>query len=251
MKGILSALGEGFLDLIYPSNIYCISCGNIIDDSRPYALCDVCVRSLKWANGRTCACCGKRLQEDYLPDLCTDCEDTPHAFEKGFTCVEYGAAERDLLHRFKYKDCAYLGRKLAEIMYDRIRIEEPNPDMILPVPMFKKKAKLRGYNQAEILARCLAKHMGLPHSGKLLVRTVETEAMSRLGALGRRRNIREVFSVPRDKMNQVTGKRILLVDDIYTTGSTADACAAALLEAGAAGVLVFTFASGANLMRKA
>lgn len=249
MKGILSALGEGFLDLIYPSNIYCISCGNIIDDSRPYALCDVCVRSLKWANGKTCDRCGKRLQEGYGSDLCTDCADMQHSFEKGFTCVEYGAAERELLHRFKYKDQAYLGRKLAEIMYDRIRIEELEADLILSVPMFKKKEKKRGYNQAEVMAKSLAKYMERPYARKLLTRIVETEAMSRLSALGRRRNIREVFSVPRDKIDQVAGKVILLVDDIYTTGSTADACASVLLEAGAASIFVFTFASGANLIR--
>jgi predicted amidophosphoribosyltransferase len=73
--------------------------------------------------------------------------------------------------------------------------------------------------------------------------------MSRLGALGRRRNTREVFNVPREKAEQLVGKTILLVDDVYTTGSTADACAATLLEAGAARVYVFTFASGANLTR--
>lgn len=249
MKGILSSFGEGFLDLIYPSNIYCISCGNIIDDSRPYSLCDACVRTLKWANGRTCRLCGKILQEDYAPDLCTDCEEAGHVFEKGFTCVEYGSAERELIHQFKYKDKAYLGRKLAEIMYDRIQPEGLKPDLILPVPMFRRKERKRGYNQAAVLAANLAKHMGLPCERKLLVRVVETEAMSRLGALGRRRNIREVFSVPQGKAERLAEKTVLLVDDIYTTGSTADACTAALLEAGAARVFVFTFASGANLQK--
>ncbi len=249
MKGILSTLGEGFLDLIYPSNIYCICCGNIIDDSRPYALCDACVRALKWANERTCSHCGKRLQEDYGSDLCTDCAGGEHVFEKGFTCVEYGAAERELLHRFKYKEEAYLGRKLAAMMYDRIQVEELEPDLILPVPMFRRKVRQRGYNQAAVLAASLAKYMECPYAGQLLVRIVETEAMSRLGALGRRRNIREVFSVPRNKIDQLTGKTILLVDDIYTTGSTVDACSSVLLEAGAARVFVLTFASGANLTR--
>jgi len=246
---ILSFLGEGFLDLIYPSNIYCINCGNIIDDSRPYALCDTCVRALKWANTRTCSRCGKILQEEYGRDLCTDCFDGEHVFEKGFTCVEYGPAERELIHRFKYKDKAYLGRKMAEIMYDRIQAEELEPQLILPVPMFGRKERKRGYNQAAVLAASLAKYAGIPYTGKLLVRTVETEPMSSLGALRRRKNISEVFSVPHDKMNRLTGKTILLVDDIYTTGSTADACTSALLEAGAARVYILTFASGANLTR--
>ena len=247
--GILSSLGEGFLDLIYPSNIYCISCGNIIDDSRPYSLCDTCVRTLKWANGRTCGRCGKILQDNYSSDLCTDCLDGQHVYEKGFTCVEYGPVERELIHRFKYKDKAYLGRKLAEIMHDRILVEEMDPELIVPVPMFRRKERKRGYNQAAVLAASLAKYTGIPYAGKLLIRTVETEAMSSLGVLGRRKNIQEVFSVPHDKIKQLTGKTILLVDDIYTTGSTADACTSVLLEAGAARVFVFTFASGANLTR--
>lgn len=250
LKGILLSSVEGFFDLIYPSNIYCINCGNIIDDSRPYALCDICVRTLKWAGGKTCSRCGRALQDDYGLELCTDCLDTAHVFDKGFTCVEYGAAERELLHRFKYKEQAYLGRKLAEIMYDRIRIEELVPDLIIPVPMHRRKEKKRGYNQAAVLASNLAKYTGLPYDGTLLVRTVETEAMSRLGALGRRRNIREVFSVPGTKKGRLAGKTILLVDDIYTTGSTADACSQVLLEAGAAGIFVFTFAAGANLIRQ-
>lgn len=250
LKGILSSLGEGLLDLIYPSNIYCISCGNIIDDTRPYALCDVCVRSLKWANGRTCSRCGKILQEGYGSDLCTDCLETEHSFEKGFTCVEYGSAERELLHRFKYKDQAFLGRKMAELMYDRLQLEVFSPDIIIPVPMFGRKQKKRGYNQAAVLAASLANYAGIPFEGRLLVRAVETEAMSRLGALGRRKNIREVFSVIGTKAGRLAGKTVLLVDDIYTTGSTADACSQALLEAGAARVCVFTFASGANLIRQ-
>ncbi len=251
MKGFLSSLGEGFFDLIYPSNIYCISCGNIIDDSRPYALCDACVRTLKWANGRTCSRCGKILQEDYGPDLCTDCVNGEHVFRKGFTCVEYGAAERELMHQFKYKEKAYLGRKLAEIMYDRIQAEELVPDLLIPVPMFRKKEKRRGYNQAAVLAACLANYMGIPYDGKLLIRRVETEAMSRLGVWNRRKNIQGVFTVSRDKMDKLAEKTVLLVDDIYTTGSTADACASVLLEAGAAAVYVFAFASGANLTGEA
>lgn len=244
---ILSALGEGFLDLIYPSNIYCISCGNIIDDSRPYSLCDTCVRSLKWANSRTCKCCGKLLQEIYALDLCSDCLEVEHIFEKGYTCVEYTAAERDIIHSFKYKDKAYIGRKLAEILYDRIKIEEIEFDMVIPVPMYVKKQRKRGYNQAAVMAMSLAKFMEVPYEGKALVRVTETEPMSGLGALERKNNIQHAFNVEGDKI-ELEGKRVLLVDDIYTTGSTVDSCASVLRAAGADKVFVITFASGANLI---
>lgn len=250
MRKLLSSLAEGFLDLIYPANIYCISCGNLIDDSRPYALCDSCIRMIKWANGRTCSRCGKILQDGYGPELCTDCLEGEHVFAKGFACAEYGQVERHLLHQFKYKDRAYIGRKLAEIMYDRIQAESLSPDLVIPVPMFVGKQRQRGYNQAAILAACLAKRMGCVYDGRLLARKTETEAMSRLSAEERRRNIQHAFTIPTKKEGIIKGKEILLVDDIYTTGSTADACASVLLAAGAEKVLVFTFASGANLMKE-
>ena len=249
MKELLSVFGERVLDLVYPSNIYCICCGNLIDNSRPYSLCDTCVRTLKWANGRTCSWCGKILQEGYGPELCTDCMELDHVFEKGYTCVEYGAAEREILHQFKYKDKAYLGRKLSELMYDRIQSEELHPDLLLPVPMFLAKERKRGYNQAAVLAMLLAKAMKKPYNGTVLVRNTETEAMSSLSAAERRRNIQEAFTIPANKREIITDKRILLIDDIFTTGSTADACASTLLEAGASKVWVFTFAAGANLIK--
>ncbi|HHU17932.1 MAG TPA: ComF family protein [Clostridiales bacterium] len=239
-------MGEGFLDLIYPSNIYCISCGNIINDSRPYSLCDMCVRSLKWANARNCQCCGKILQDSYAPNLCSDCLEEEHIFNKGYTCVEYTAAERDIIHNFKYKDKAYLGRKLAEILYDRIKVEELETDIVVPVPMHIKKQRKRGYNQAAVMASSLAKFMGVPYEGKALVRTIETKPMSSLGAHERKNNVQYAFDVRENKKNNITGKRVLLVDDVYTTGSTADSCASVLLATGAKEVFIITFASGPN-----
>ncbi len=118
---------------------------------------------------------------DYGPDLCTDCAEVEHVFERGFTCVEYGAAERELIHRFKYKEQAYLGRKMAEIMYDRIIAEELEADLILPVPMFRRKERQRGYNQAAVLAANLAKHMGIPCDTKTPGPHRETEGNEQAG----------------------------------------------------------------------
>lgn len=246
-KTLMLELWDGLLDLVYPSNIYCISCGNIIDDSRPYALCDFCVATLHWANEKTCEKCGKVLPKGIAHSFCTDCTQISHAFEKGFACVQYARAERDLIHSFKYKDKAYLGRKLAEMMYDRIMVEEDlSFDLIIPVPMFKKKERKRGYNQAEILARSLGKLMGLPCNSKILKRTLETEPMSNLGAKERRENIKNAFTIDKTWVTILRRKTILLVDDVYTTGSTADACTESLLDAGATKVYLLTFATGGD-----
>lgn len=241
---------EQFLDLVFPSNIYCISCGNLIDKTRPYALCDSCVRTMNWANGRTCEKCGKILQDSYDGDLCTDCSTVEHSFEKGFACVEYGRAERDLILNFKYQDKAYLGNKISEMMYDRIMVTDLQVDLVLPVPMFRKKERKRGYNQAAILAGELAKRMEKPCYKRLLIRSMNTKPMNSLGMEERKENIKKAFTVKKGWDIILRDKTILLVDDIYTTGSTADACSDVLLSAGASKIYVFAFAAGANLVNQ-
>ena len=121
-------------ELIFPSNIYCISCRSIIDNSRPYALCDDCLSTFQWANGRTCEKCGKILQDAYRHDVCADCRETGHFFEKGYTCVQYGISERELLLSLKYGGQTFIGEKIAHIMADRLENEDFEADLVIPVP---------------------------------------------------------------------------------------------------------------------
>ena len=240
---------KNLLELLFPSNIYCIACGGIIDASRAYSLCDKCVREFHWANGRTCEKCGKILQDSYIHGVCTDCRDSERAFEKGYACVMYGLHERGLLLSFKYGGKTYIGAKIADAMADRLKHEDLEIDLVMPVPMHRSKEMRRGYNQAGIIASQLAKKLSLPYSAKLLLRTGNTAAMSRLAPEERRMNMENAFSVKEGVKKHIAGKRILLVDDIYTTGSTADACSRALVCSGARSVRVVSFAAGANLLK--
>lgn len=262
MKGTYSFLGEknalqqwalilrnSAAELIYPSNIYCICCENLIDDSRPYALCDHCLKNLRWAVGKTCASCGKLLQEGYGRDLCTDCTSHPHSFRRGYTCLAYGGNVKDMLLKFKHGQRAYYGKKLAQVMADRIEPEELDLDLILPVPMYRKKQQKRGYNQAEVMANQLGKLMEIPCEPRALIRLRDTPPMKGLGPEERRANMENAFTVPPKWGTMINGKRILLIDDIYTTGSTVDACSEILLAAGAVQVFVLTLAAGANRLR--
>jgi len=201
-----------------------------------------------WATGRTCEKCGKILQDDYIHNVCADCRETERFFKKGYTCVQYGIKERKLLLSFKYGGKLFIGEKIAEAMADRLRDENIKADIIIPVPMNRKKQKKRGYNQAEIISGFLSKKTEIPYSAKLLTRTEDTAAMSKLAPAERRMNMEGAFSVPFNAAKKLNGKSILLVDDIYTTGSTADACSKSLMESGACEVCVVTFAAGANLM---
>lgn len=238
---------EKILDVFFPSNIYCISCGSLIDKTREYALCDSCKLRFHWAGVKTCAKCGKILQDKYVHELCYDCRQYDRNFEQGFTCAQYGLLERGVLMDYKYKGKSYIGQKLGDIMYDRMEVEDLEYDMIVPVPMYSKNQNERGYNQAQIMAARLATRKNMICASELLVRTKKTAPMKGLGAVERYENLKNVFAISSKNHYTIAGKRILLIDDIFTTGSTLDACSKVLKEAGAEAVYVLTFACGANI----
>ncbi len=262
---------EEIMNLVYPDGIYCIGCGAIIDGKRPYNLCNKCLEHFHFANGRTCVKCGRVLSDGYERLLCNSCIDAAsplvdiesgeidgdeffdgHVFDRGFTCMMYGLYEKEMVKAFKYHGKAYYARTFGEMMYDRITsaLPERNIDIVVPVPLHKKKLRRRGYNQAELLAAETAKRMKRPMINAL-VRTVYTAPMSKLTGAERGMNLivdgeRSVFEVLPAKRSALNGKCILLIDDIYTTGATADACAAELKRYGAKEVIVLTLASAGN-----
>ena len=237
------------IKIVFPDDIYCIRCGKIIDSTRTYSLCDDCIINFHWTNKKTCHKCGKLMDEDGIYNLCKDCRNASHYFTRGFTCLMYGLYEKELLLAFKYGKQGYMGEKIGEIIVDRLEPELENGlffDIIIPVPIHKKKLRQRGFNQAELMAKPLSKKWGQPLENKTLIRTRSTSAMTSLDPLERRANIAGAFMVKKGEEGVVKGKSILLVDDVYTTGSTLDECSRVLLDAGAKEVFVVTLAAGAN-----
>ena len=274
--------------LLFPNNIYCLVCGAMIDESRPYSLCDKCVRQLHWITGgrqadgklqRLCAKCGKALPESYRGELCYDCMHRGHAFEKGFSCLTYGLHERELMMDLKYNGKSYIAAKMGEILFDRMKGEmaDFSPDgvkidVVVPVPISTDRLRKRGYNQSALMARyfvrawdrALGEAAGRPlreadsrslreSRGKVprcetraLVRTRNTRMLRGLDPAERALAMRDAFEVKSTGTEDFQGKNVLLIDDIYTTGATADACSEALLEAGAQRVYLLTLASGGN-----
>lgn len=240
---MIRELAEGLAELVYPSNIYCICCGGPIDDGQPYSLCGNCRDSIHWASENVCAGCGRILTPHRRDGLCGICSERRFPFERGFSCVQYGVMEKEILHRFKYQDQSYYAEKLGQLMYERILPEEPGRVIITAVPMNPRRERERGYNQAALLAKEVAKRLEQPFCKDLLERRKHTAPMNRLGRAERFDNIRGAFALKEGKEKQIQGERILLVDDILTTGSTAGACAETLLQGGAAGVWLLTFAA--------
>lgn len=254
-EGLKTLISEG-LDLVYPDALYCICCGKIIDESRPYRLCNECMDGVKWATGRTCLRCGKPLSEIDHSDTCYSCRENDHVFDRGVTCAEYGTHERAIVFALKYNGRTDIAGTIAEIMDDRLSnasISE-DIDVVMHVPMFRRKKLERGFDQAELIAVELARRRGIPFRGDLIVRSRETKAMRGLAPAERRANLDGAFGYsdrygPEDISDAVRGMNILVVDDIYTTGATADAIAGMLRRNGAKKVHFISFAAGADVVK--
>ncbi len=157
--------------------------------------------------------------------------------------MEYDSLMRESIGRFKYKN----RREYADFYVQELlrtckeAVKSWGVELLVPVPLHKSRRKLRGFNQAELIARGLGRELGLPVSSELLLRTRKTVAQKELNDQERRANLKNAFQVAK---NKVSPKKILLIDDIYTTGSTIDAAAAVLLDHGAEKVYFLSISIG-------
>ncbi len=243
------------LDLIYPDSLYCICCSKLIDESRPYRLCNDCMAGIKWSVGHCCTKCGKPLSPSNPMETCFSCREHSHVFRKGYTVAEYGSFERSIVFALKYNARTDIASTLGEMIFDKITQElqgadlRDEYDLIVPIPMHEAKKLTRGYNQAELIARAVAKLSGVAYHGDILQRTRETTALRGLSPEQRRIEIKGVFAF-RDKCEPlVCGARVLLIDDIYTTGASCDEASGLLLSGGASVVDIASFAAGADVVK--
>ena len=251
MTNLIKIIINIALDLVYPDSLYCICCGKIIDESRPYRLCNECMDGVNWATGRLCAKCGKPMSEFDTGQICYGCREQNHLYRQGYTCARYGNCERAIVFSMKYGGRTDIAKTLGEIMADRLNLTyygtspglspAEEYDAITAVPMYEPKRLKRGFNQAELIARELSSITGIPYEPAVM-RMRDTPAMKGLSRDERDRNVSGAFQAEGD----VCGKTYLVVDDLYTTGATADAVTKALLDAGAEAVDYISFASGAD-----
>ncbi len=169
---------------------------------------------------------------------CSLCRLGARGFDAAYSSAEYDGALRKLIHLFKYHGVYSLEKTLVDRLSDALPRDQ-HFDLIVPVPMHWWRRLSRGRNHAETLARALARRTGIVFADPAYRRKL-TESQARMTRAERRRNVQGVFAVRRPHL--LRGRRILLVDDVLTTGSTAGACAAALKKAGAAHVAVITIA---------
>lgn len=228
----------GFRQFLFPSR--CICCREILEEPEADC-CNVCYNELRMINQNYCQKCGK-LHET-KGDLCFDCRRNRHYFTQGRGVFVYEEPIKSSLFGLKFFKATWIGEKCGEILADYYQEEGLwDIDLVVPVPLHWYRFIGRGYNQAEIIVRSFSKRLRLPLDDKVLCRKKMTLPQKDLTDEERVRNLELAFRVKNQEVIQ--GKRILLVDDIYTTGSTIDSCAKVLLECGAIEVYFLTVAIG-------
>jgi ComF family protein len=229
--------GAAVLDAVMPPQ--CLACGAPVD--RHGGLCAGCFGQITFVTRPYCRICGLPVQS-YSDDevTCGACLRDRPAFRQARAVMVYNDAGKALVLALKHADrtdlAAHLARWMSREAGDLVR----GCDAIVPVPMHRRRLWLRTYNQAALLARALAADTRLPMLATTLVRARPTPSQGGLDRAARRRNVAGAFRVAAP--DAVGGKTLLLVDDVLTTGATADSCARALLRAGAAAVDVLVLA---------
>lgn len=235
--------GRLALDALLPPR--CLACGVIVGDDG--GLCAACWSCVAFIAEPVCDCCGAPLPYD-SPDrsvgatLCADCATARPIYARARAALVYDDASKSLLLGFKHADRLHAARAFAIWMLRAGGALLRDAEVIMPIPLHRRRLFLRRYNQAAVLALALGRLAGKPVLADALIRQRATPPQGRLGREARRRNVAGAFAVTPAGRTAVAGRRVLLVDDVMTTGATAAECAGALLAAGAAAVDALTLA---------
>lgn len=241
VKKFFTEFGSDFLDMLYPKNISCAACNVELCDNAVNGFCETCYASLPFNNRKVCMCCGSAIEN--LAAYCNRCQNTVFEFEAARSSFSYEGIISNLIYKFKFGGNRYLAEIFAVFMADTLNSAWTGYDLVIPVPVHEKTLKKRGFNQAEDLAREMCKLTGESELLRtdLFVKTVYTPEQARLTGRFRAENLEDTFAVT--KKPPLRDKIILLVDDVLTTGATANECAKTLKRGGASAVYVITLAS--------
>ena len=254
MASLISSIGgiaEALFATFFPSD--CRLCGAPLINISRLPVCGECLAEIRPSEEGVCSVCGERLvshhafaRENEEP-VCGLCRRLSPPFEKAAAYGSYDGGLHELIHLLKYEQVRpaanVLGRMLAEVIAGLQTGMTADPILVVPIPLHAKKLRQRGFNQSELVARAALKLLGDDRyvlREEMLRRTRETKSQNGLTSHQRRENIRGAFAVT--KAQELAGREVLLVDDVFTTGTTASECARILRRAGAARIWVATVA---------
>jgi len=227
--------------LLFPSS--CQVCEALLERAGEKVICRDCLERLRGADSPCCLCCGRFFEGAGEPHLCLDCLEKRPPFTRHRSGARYEGIAKDIILLYKYGGFAVLSGLLADFLVRTLGQEEDlwaGVEAVVPVPLHRSKEKSRGFNQSLLLARRLAGKRSLPLLKGCLVKVRPTAAQTSLDARARETNLKGAFRVKRSL--GIKGKTVLLVDDVYTTGSTIRECSQVLRKAGVKEVRAVTIA---------
>lgn len=238
---VFKGLYHKAVNMFFPANIKCIVCGDDLPAVQQIEVCAKCQSRMHFiAENECCQCCGAPVFGE--AKYCFNCKDNPREFDLGRSVFVYEDNVEKLIAGLKFNNKPYLSRTLGRYLAELYKELNWQVDLVVPVPMTPARKKWRGYNQAELLAQEFCDTTGLTINTEALVKVKDTDEQKSLSLHDRQKNIKEAFKVA-DKYS-IKGKNILIIDDVMTTGATANACASALKKAHANRVYVLTLAHG-------
>lgn len=227
------------LSLLYPGR--CPVCDRIAPFGKD--ICPECEGTFRPATQPWCMKCGKKLMTE--EEYCADCTRQKHYFLRARSLYEYESVA-GAIYRLKYAGrqeyADYFGRKISSYLAEFLKMTEP--DALIPVPLHPKRKKKRGYNQATLLAQAVSEYTGIPVYENYVKRVRNTKPLKRQNPRERQNNLKKAFNITQ---NDVKLKSTIIIDDIYTTGSTVDEIARELKAHGVERIYVITLACGAGI----
>jgi ComF family protein len=230
----MTSLFGQLLDLIFPPR--CAICKK----KGQKMICDDCLSKVIYIKPPICRVCGKPRDKYFAGDLCEDCSREGMPFEIARSVVLYDGGIKEAIHKFKFEGKRALSSFLGGFLVDHLKrgyIPVKKIDAIIPLPLSRKRERQRGYNQTELLAKEISAQYPIKMDSRSLIKSKDVAPQFELSRVNRLLNIKGAFSC-----SPLTGKNVLLIDDIYTTGATVREASRALKAAGAGDVYVLTLA---------
>jgi ComF family protein len=245
---------DALTSVFFPAD--CRICEGLLLSSRRFPICDECLQSFAPLQGPLCETCGQPWSSWSLGPtrqsgdveqgrlLCPECQTRAWGFDRARSFAEYKASLVRAIVMLKFEQIEPLGTWFADRLREIATRERIEADLVVPVPLHRQRQRERGYDQADLIARPLSRQLGLPYRAVLLVRTRPRPNKQILSLEERWESVRGAFATRPG--SQVDNLRVLLVDDVMTTGATLDACSRALRAAGAKSVIGLTVARAAR-----
>ena len=214
-----------FVKIIYPNK--CISCKRIVEDE---GFCIDCWKKLVFIGPKICRCCGKPIENEIF--VCANCLEKKYFFDQNISVFVYNKTIARAIFEFKFKDKTFLSKTFAILMKRKIKDFNYKIDYIVSVPMYLNRLRKKGYNHSFLLANDLSNITNIDFIKDLLVKTKNTSRQVGLNKKQRIINLKNSFSLKEKYLEKIKNKNILIIDDVFTTGSTINECAKVLKKYG-------------------